>query len=102
MDLETVFEKLNSKLASEPSLLADVNAVYQIQVGENFWHVDFSQERKVKRGAHSKPELQIEFTPESFEKLIAGTLNITLALALRKIKVSGSLSHLAKLKELFA
>jgi putative sterol carrier protein len=37
-----------------------------------------------------------------FEKMLAGRLNVAWALTTRKIKFSGSLHHLARIKELFA
>ncbi len=103
MDLDQLFEvDLNQKLSRDPNLLKDVSAIYQLKVGEKTWHVDLGKDRKVSGGAHSSPDLSIEMPVEAFENLIHGKLNITWALATRKIKISGSLSHLARLKELFA
>jgi putative sterol carrier protein len=103
MDLKKIFEvDLSQKLRSEPDLLSDVTEIYQITIGQESWHIDFKNSREVLAGAHPQASLSIEMPLDVFEKMLAGRLNVAWALTTRKIKFSGSLHHLARIKELFA
>ncbi len=103
MNLEKLFEvDLQSKLDSHPELLKDTESTFELQIDEKAWHIDFRGGRKVTRGPAPRSDLKIEMKEETFEKLIAGKLNVTWSLATRRIKVSGTLSLLPKLTELFS
>lgn len=103
MDLKKIFElDLSQKLSKEPDLLSDVKEIYQITIGQESWHIDFKNSRKVLAGSHPQASLLIEMPLDVFEKMFAGKLNVAWALATRKIKFSGSLHQLARIKELFA
>lgn len=101
-NIEKLFEvDLNDKLRTDQSILADSTESFQLEVGSDTWHIDFSNAREVKKGAHAKPDCAISIPTPQFEKLIAGKLNIPLALATRKIKVRGNLGLIPKLVSLF-
>lgn len=103
MDLKKLFEvDLNQRLESDPQILEGIQSVLELCIDDKAWHLDLAHERRVKSGKHTQPDLRIEMSQDQLEKLIAGKLNIALALAMRRIKVSGQLSLLPRIKELFS
>lgn len=92
---------LNAKLAENAHVLADVEAIFQIQIDDYCCHLALPDERVIKAGQHPEPDCEIQMNQKTFDKMIEGNLNIPLALATRKIKASGNLSLFTKLRELF-
>lgn len=103
MDAKRLMEvELNRKLEEDSSLLEGRTDCFQLQVGEDVWHLNLSHARRVNAGqADSEPDLAIEIEPKAFSKLAEGRLNLPLALATRKIKVQGNPMLVKNLLELF-
>lgn len=104
MNLEELLEKkLNERLHQEPELIRKLGAVIQLEIDSQTWHLDPSRKSDfVQAGCHPHPDCSIHISKNDFEKLIRRELNIPLALAFRKIKISGNPLYFGKLKELFS
>jgi putative sterol carrier protein len=102
-DFAELFEiKLNEKLKQKPEILNEFKAALQISIDEKTWFFDPQALGPwIFSGKNENAACSISMTASNFEKLIKGKLNIPLAIALRKIKVSGNLTHLIPLRKLF-
>lgn len=102
MDLNDLFEnQLTSKLKEDPSILEGVTKSYVLAIGDECFHLDLQQAREIKSGDLENSDCRIEMSPQTFQKMLDQKLNIAIALATRKIKVSGDLMLFTKLRELF-
>lgn len=102
MNLQELFEvDLNQKLEAEPELLRDSKEVFQLEIDNQCWHIDFLDSRQVKPGKHPQPDCSIQMSLADLEKLMEGSLNVPMAVAMRKIKISGNLKLIPKLVKLF-
>lgn len=102
MDLENFFEKeLNQRLQESPELFEGSSSSYELSIDDYICHLNLENSREIKTGPDGNAKCKIQMSEKDFEKMIDGKLNIPLALAMRKIKVSGDLVMFAKLRELF-
>lgn len=93
------FESLESKLNSEPSTLAGMNAVYQFQVGEETWSVSMKDGKgSVSSAAASDPNCTVTMAENDFLEMIAGRLNGQMAFMTGKLKVAGDMGLALKLE----
>lgn len=102
MDLKNLFEvELNNKIESSSEILSNSDACFEINIDNYSCHLDLKSARRIIAGKANSADCCISMNSEVFQKLLDGKLNIPLALATRKIKVSGNLALFAKLRELF-
>ncbi len=95
--------ELNEKIEAAPDIFDDLNCVYQLTVGDENWHLDLRAKgkRKIVSGCPEKADCRIGMSIDNLEKLAAGKLNIPLAIAFGKFKISGNPKLALKLVELF-
>ncbi|MGA7105013.1 MAG: SCP2 sterol-binding domain-containing protein [Candidatus Deferrimicrobiaceae bacterium] len=93
------FESLESRLNSEPSKLAGMNAVYQFQVGEETYCVSMKDGKgSVASAAASDPNCTVTMAETDFLEMIAGRLNGQMAFMTGKLKVAGDMGLALKLE----
>jgi len=102
VDLKNLFEvELNNKIESSPEILANSDACFEMNIDNYACHLDLKTARRIVAGKAKSADCSISMNSEIFQKLLDGKLNIPMALATRKIKISGNLALFAKLRELF-
>ena len=96
-------QELNGKLKDSPEIFEGISCIYQLTVGDDSWHLDLTESgaKNIVAGKVAKADCRIGMSPENFEKLAKGKLNIPLAVALGKFKISGNAKLALKLVELF-
>ena len=93
------FESLESKLNSEPSKLAGMNAVYQFQVGDKTYSVSMKDGKSsVAPAAASEPNCTVTMAETDFLEMITGRLNGQMAFMTGKLKVAGDMGLALKLE----
>jgi len=104
MDLKKFFEQdLNQKLAERETRLADEDGIYQIEVGEDTWHLNMCERPlRIQPGTHSSPDCAVRMSVEDLEKLTQGKLNVAWALMTKKISFRGDMKKVYRLKEIIA
>ena len=82
---------LPGKLAENPGLAAEINAVYQFDIdGAGTWTVDLTAEGgAVSEGAHSDPGCTFTIAKEDFESLLDNPANGMMLFVQGKLQVSG-------------
>lgn len=68
---------LPKKLAAQPELAADINAVYQFDInGAGIWTIDLTGDAgSVAEGAHADPGCTVTIDQADFEGLLDGSAN---------------------------
>jgi len=93
------FESLESKLNSEPSKLAGMDAVYQFRVGEATYSVSMKDGKcSVASAASSDPNCIVTMAENDFLEMLAGRLNGQMAFMTGKLKVAGDMGLALKLE----
>lgn len=93
------FESLESKLNSDPSKLAGMDAVYQFQVGDNAYSVSMKEGKaSVTPAAAQNPDCSVTMAENDFLEMIAGRLNGQMAFMTGKLKVAGDMGLALKLE----
>jgi len=93
------FESLESKLNSDPSKIAGMDAVYQFQVGGDTFSVAMKEGKaSVTPAAASGPNCSVTMAENDFLEMIAGRLNGQMAFMTGKLKVAGDMGLALKLE----
>lgn len=67
---------LPKKLAANPELAKDINAIYQFDIaGAGTWTIDLTGEGTVAEGSHDDPGCVVTIEQEDFEGLLDGSAN---------------------------
>ena len=88
-DVAEFFNKdLPEKLASNPSIAKDINAVYQFDLeGAGIWTVDLTRS-EIHEGKHENPGCVVTATKEDFESLLDNPSSAMMLFTLGKLKVT--------------
>ena len=82
-------EYLPNKLANNPSLSADINAVYQFDLGDaGSWVVDLTDGGSVAEGTHDNPGCVVKISAADFGKLLDNPASGMMLFTMGKLKVS--------------
>jgi putative sterol carrier protein len=93
------FESLESKLNSDPSKLAGMDAVYQFQVGEGTYCVTMKEGKaSVASASAPDPNCTVTMAENDFLEMLAGKLNSQMAFMTGKLKVAGDMGLALKLE----
>lgn len=89
--IREIFEKqLPERLANNPNLASDINAVVQFQItgdGGGTWTLDTTDgKRSLEAGAHGEPRMTITCADQDFVKVVTGQLNPQMAAMSGKLK----------------
>ncbi len=90
-DVRGFFESyLPKKIAKNPSLVTDINAVYQFNLGDSGeWVVDLTKEGgEVSEGTASDPGCTVTISGDDFAKLLDKPTSAMMMFTMGKLKVS--------------
>lgn len=98
-------DRVRAKLASlDPARLAAASAVYQFEIGGpagGSLSVEISEGRiRVEPGENPQARVTLFLSPETFNKLLDGKLNATVAYMTKKLKIRGDITLAMKLENL--
>lgn len=81
--------ELPAKLAANPDLSTEVNAVYQFDIGDNIWTVDLREgENKVITGAANNADCVVTCAESDFAGLLDKPASGMMLFTMGKLKVS--------------
>jgi len=95
--------KLNQRLKANPASVEDFYCVYQLEIGDDVWHIDLtsSKSKEIRRGSHEAPDCTIQVSRENFYKILKRELNVALAIVTGKLKIKGDKTLALKIGALF-
>ncbi len=104
-DAAQALDRLRAKLASlDSARLAAASAVYQFEIGGpagGSLNVEISEGRvRVEPGENPQARVTLSIFPETFNKLLEGKLNATVAYMTKKLKIRGDIALAMKLESL--
>lgn len=81
--------KLPAKLAANPQIAEQVNAIYQFNLGgAGTWTVDLKNGGKITEGAAEKADCQVDASADDFAKLLANPAGAVTMFMSGKLKVN--------------
>jgi len=100
-----VFDELNKKIAANPSLVQQINGIYQFDVTVDgkpqSWVVDLKTGKgSVSEGKHEKPECTLTVGQDDFVGMMSGKLNSQQLFMQGKLKIKGNMGLATKLGKL--
>ncbi|MGI6621067.1 MAG: helix-turn-helix domain-containing protein [Bacillota bacterium] len=103
-EVRQVFEQIEKRLASHPSLAAEIGGLFEFRISGKdggVFHIDLRAGRiEVAEGPARSPELVLELSSRDFRGLALGVLPLPALYTPGRIKVRGNITLAAKLREL--
>lgn len=95
------FDSIKSKLQEKQPLLAGMNAKIAFDFGDDgFIFVDATQNPPVISDSSEEPDVAFTCSAETFENILNGTQDPTMAYMMGKLKVKGSMGLAMKLNSI--
>ena len=104
--LQELIAKFNDKIANDEKLRGELKGVdrkvlIDLESEKYSFHLFDAKVNDFKPGAIADPDITIQSDPETMEGLISGKTKPMKALALRKLRLKGSIDDMLRLRSLF-